>query len=110
MKQYVIDQLQPQDYQALKDYLDQHLKPSGVDGVYSLFLEADMLSDRQRRHTDCQPHYVAIELLPHSLVAELLVRTAARVRCECMGYADAPQRAWLMDVMDALVAKLEIKA
>ena len=110
MKQYVIDQLQAKDYEALKAYLDQHLKPAGVAGLYSLFVEAALLADRQRRHATCQPHYFAIELLPHSLVAEFLVRTAAQVRCDCMGYADERQRNWLIDTVDAILAKLDINA
>ncbi len=108
MKQYVIDELRYKDYEALQTYFQTHFSSSGLEGLYWIPLDAAMLSETQRSHVECQPHYFAVELEPERLSCELLVRTAARIRCNCIAYADERQRAWLMQVIDAVMEKLAI--
>ena len=108
MKQYVIDELRYQDFEALQQYFQSHFSPSGLDGLYWIPLETDVLSATQRSHADCHPHYFSVELEPGRLSCELLVRTAARVRCDCIAYADDRQRDWLLKVIDAILEKLKI--
>ena len=108
MKQYLIDELRREDYEALQTYFQDHFTPSGLEGLYWLPLEADLLAATQQAHTQCQPHYFAVELQPGRLACELLVRTPARVRCDCIAYADRRQREWLMQVIDAVLEKLTI--
>ncbi len=108
MKQYVIDELRYADYEALQQYFQSHFSPSGLDGLYWIPVDADILSDIQRSHADCHPHYFAVELQPERLSCEFLVRTAARVRCNCIAYADQRQREWLLQVIDAVLEKLAI--
>ena len=108
MKQYVIDELRYQDYEALQKYFRTHFSTSGVEGLFWIPLDAELLSDTQHSHAACHPHYFAVELEPERLSCELLVRTAARVRCNCIAYADDRQRAWLLQVIDAVMEKLAI--
>ena len=108
MKQYVIDELRYQDYEALQQYFQSHFSSSGLEGLYWIPLDKDILSDTQRSHADCHPHYFAVELEPGRLSCELLIRTASRVRCNCIVYADDCQREWLFKVIDAVLEKLAI--
>ncbi len=108
MKQYVIDEIRPQDYQKVKKYLDETLGDSGVDGVYWLPVEEEMLSAAQTAHRSCAPFYMALELEEGRLSGEFLVRTKSRVRCDCIRYADVRQREWLIRTVDAIFEKLEI--
>jgi hypothetical protein len=108
MKQYVIDEIRLQDYGKIKAYLDDTLENAGIDGLYWLPLEADLLSGVQRAHTECAPFYMALELGEDRLAGELLVRTRRRVRCDCIHYADKRQRNWLIETMDAIFEKLEM--
>ncbi len=108
MKQYVIDELRYQDFEALQQYLQSRFSTSGLDGLYWIPLETDILSATQRSHADCHPHYFAVELEPERLSCELLVRTAARVRCDCIAYADERQREWFLNAIDAILEKLAI--
>ena len=108
MKQYVIDELRPQDYETVKAYLDEHLGDSGVDGLYWLPLDEALLSGLQQAHQGCAPFFMALELGPDRLAGELLVRTRGRVRCDCIRYADERQRNWLIQTVDAMFAKLDI--
>ncbi len=108
MKQYVIDELRYKDYEALQHYFQSHFTASGLEGLYWIPLDADILSDTQRAHADCHPHYFAVELEPERFSCELLVRTASRVRCNCIAYADDRQREWLLQVIDAVLEKLAI--
>jgi hypothetical protein len=109
MKQFVIDELRPGDYEKLKTYLDDTFGAGSIDGLYWLRMAKAVLSERQSEHKACQPFYLAIDLELNRVVIELLVRTKSRVRCACMAYATEKQCTWLMRQMDAIFAKLGIK-
>jgi hypothetical protein len=108
MKQYVIDEIRPQEHHKIKQYLDATYGPVEVGGIYWVPLAEEVLTDIQREHTDCQPLFFAIDLEEKRLSLELLVRTRNRIRCNCIGYASREQRIWIMEVMDAIFEKLGI--
>ena len=108
MKQYLIDELRPEDHHKVKQYLDEHYGPVEIGGIYWIPLAAEVLTETQQQHADCQPFYVAVELQEDQLALELLVRTKHRVRCACIGYADANQRIWVMGLVDAIFKRLDI--
>ena len=108
MKQYVIDELRPDDHQKLKQYLDAHYAAPGFEDLYWFRLDEALVEDEQKSHTDCRPHYFALELLFDRLICELLVRTNQRVKCTCIQYASERQRNWLVQAIDAIFQKLEI--
>ena len=108
MKQYVIDELRPDDYQKLKAYLDENFNSSNIDEIYWIPLEQENLTDIQAGHTECQPFYFAIELNPDILACELLIRTKSRVRCDCITYATEKQLSWLVRFVDGMLNRLEI--
>jgi len=109
MKSYVIDELRREDYNKIKIYADEKLGPSGVSGIYWIPLVPDILSDIQTAHEQCRPFYFAVDLEPHQIACELLVRTKSRVRCSCINYATEKQRNWLIRFIDGIFDKLEIK-
>jgi len=108
MKQYVIDEIRLQDYGKIKAYLDDTLDQSGMEGLYWLPVDASILSEVQKAHTECAPFFMALELGEDRLAGELLIRTRKRVRCDCIHYADNRQRDWLIRTVDAIFEKLEI--
>jgi hypothetical protein len=108
MKQYVIDELRPADYEKLKSSLDERFGPPDLGGVYWIPLEQKHLSDTQSSHGDCQPFYFAVELQERSMACELLVRTRERVRCSCIAYATRPQRNWVIQMLDDILDELNI--
>ena len=110
MRQYTIDQLSAADHAGLQQHLVRHFPGPGMEGLYWVPLEPDLLAAPQRAHPACQPFYFARELLPDRLVCELLVRTRQRVRCDCVAYADRRQREWLMALIDDLLATLGVNA
>jgi hypothetical protein len=79
-----------------------------VEGIYWLILESDQLNADQQAHPDCGEFYVAVELEGDRLVCELLVRSAQRIRCSCIQYADAEQSRWVIGIIDAILDKLDI--
>ena len=109
MKQYVIDQLRPADYEAVKAYLDKHYRSTGMPGIYWIPLAQNILTDVQAEHTECQPFYFAVDLDQNSMASELLIRTKNKIRCSCMDYADERQRNWIIQLADAIFDKLDIK-
>ena len=108
MKQYVIDEIRPQDYKEIKSYLDSNFGEPELGNLYWLPLNKEVLTPVQASHESCQPFVVALELEPAKLTCELLIRTRQRVRCDCIGYATEGQRNWIVDSIDAVFEKLGI--
>jgi hypothetical protein len=108
MKQYVIDEIRPQDYEKIKAYLDGTFGETDLGGLYWVPVDETLLSEVQKAHTTCAPFFMALELGPDRLAGELLVRTRSRVRCDCIHYADARQRDWLVRTVDAIFDELDI--
>lgn len=109
MKQYVIDELRPEDHHRVEQYLDENYGPAEMGGIYWIPLAAEVLTEIQQQHADCQPFYVAVDLQKDQLALELLVRTKHRIRCACIGYAAEEQRNWMIDLVDAIFKHLDIK-
>jgi hypothetical protein len=110
MKQYVVDELRPDDHRMLKAHLDENLGQAGLDGLYWKPIDNTLLTDIQEAHAQCAPFYVALVLTPESLSCELLVRTRNRIRCDCMAYATTEQRNWLVGWLDDVFNDLGIIA
>ena len=110
MKQYVIDELRPADYEKLKEFFHDHFDNSSVNSIYWLPVEPGLLTSEQSEHTDCHPLCFAIDLESSQITFELLLRSRNRMRCSCMGYATDTQRNWLIRYADAILEQLEIKA
>ncbi len=109
MKQFVIDELRPKDYETIKAYMDENFNSSNVGGIYWLQLDQNILTEVQKEHAECQPFYFAVDLEQNLIAFELLVRTKNRIRCNCMGYATEKQRNWLIGFADSIFDKLKIK-
>ena len=109
MKQYLIDELRPNEHEKIKRYLDEKYAATVFDGLYWVPLEQTQYTKVQTEHTECQPYYVALNLEQSFLACELLVRTKNRLRCACMGYASEKQRNWLFRLVDDMFDQLKIK-
>jgi hypothetical protein len=109
MKQYLIDELRPDEHLKIKKYLDEKYATTVFNGLHWIQLEQTQYTKIQTEHTECQPFYVALNLEPSLLTCELLVRTQNRLRCACMGYATEKQRNWLFRLVDDMFDQLKIK-
>ena len=109
MKQYLIDGLRLKDNEKLKAYLDQCLKSSCLGGVYWLEIDSTLLTPIQQEHETCHPHVFALTLEETYLSCEFLVRIEKKIKCDCMAYATREQRDWLIDQVDAILEKLDIR-
>jgi hypothetical protein len=109
MKQYVIDQFSPEDYNKIKDYFDKHFSSSGIEGIYWIPINDDLLTDVQKEHKDCSPFFFAIEIVLNKMSCEFLVRTKKRLRCDCIQHATEAQRNWLIEFADSIFDRLKIK-
>jgi len=108
MKQYVVDELRPLDYRVIKSYLDEKLGSSGIEGLYKLPVDPEILTDVQLDHIKCQPYYFAIDLEPNRIACELLVRSDQKMRCSCIGYATENQHNWLIQLTEIMLDHLKI--
>ncbi len=108
MKQYVIDELRPQDQEKIKVYLDEYFGPADMGDIYWIPLDPDLYDQKQSSHEECHPLYFAVQLSLASFVVELLVRTKNSIRCDCIQYATKDQLLWLISSVDAIFEKLDI--
>ena len=108
MKQYVIDELRPQDHEKIKEYMDEHFGPADMGSIYWIPVDPDLYDATQKAHDECSPFYFVVQLSATSFVAELLVRTKNRIRCDCIQYATRDQFFWLIRFVDAIFERLEI--
>jgi hypothetical protein len=108
MKQYVIDELRPQDYETIKTYMDEHFGPADLGDMYWIPLDPGLYDVNQQSHDECSPFYFTVQLISASLVVELLVRTKNTIRCDCIQYATQEQFFWLIQSVDAIFERLEI--
>ncbi|MFO7962691.1 MAG: hypothetical protein R6U50_02105 [Desulfobacterales bacterium] len=108
MKQYVIDELRPGEYDKIKSYLDEAFGKSAVDDVYWVPLDKEFLTEEQLLHNECGPHCFAVVLEENLVACEFLIRTKNRIRCNCMGYADEKQQTAIIRFADNLFRKLNI--
>lgn len=110
MKQYVVDQLRPTDYEKLKGYMDNAYGENRMmEGVWWIPLDPEHENAVQREHPQCSPFVFAVELSPDKLACELLIRTLNRMRCDCMGYADDVQTLVIIRFLDRILDELSIK-
>jgi len=109
MKQYVVDELRPTDYRKLKQYFDDTFGAAEMGGVYWIRLDSEILTENQVAHSECHPFFAAVDLATERLACELLIRTQNRVRCSCMAYANETQRNWLIQLIDDIFDRLELK-
>ena len=82
--------------------MDRNYGPSGMDGIYWIELDQEILSDIQKDHKECRPFYIAVDLEPDKMSCELLIRTRNKIRCRCIHYATEAQRNWIIQRIDAI--------
>ena len=110
MKQYIIDELRPGEYEKIETYLNENVEHSKMAGIYWIQLDENILTDIQAEHKECQPFYFAINIKSERVSCELLVRSRSIIRCNCISYATEAQRNWIIQFVDSILTKLEIIA
>ncbi len=110
MRQILIDDLSREEWAVVDNFLKRNARPGPMYGLYWLLLPENLLAGSQQEHPDCGPFCFGIELGEASVAFELLVRSQAKLHCDCIAYATPAQRAFLLAFVDRLVAEEMIKA
>ncbi len=109
MKQYVIDQLRESDYHQIKEYLGTNADATSLEGIYWVNLPLGLYSAVQSEHSQCQPHYFAVNLTWNDVAFELLIRSRQVIRCNCIAHATEEQRDYIIRFADRMLDELRIK-
>jgi len=109
MRQYLLDEISRDDLPRVRDYLNEHAKPSRLGDVWWVDLQEDLLSPLQFEHRDCRPYRFAVEVGDHFVRFELLIRSEQTMRCPCIGYATRSQREFILGFADRLVETLNLR-
>ncbi len=105
MRQLLINELNKDETQKIKAFLDANSRLGAVDGLYWLLIPEELLGAAQAGHEDCGPFALAVETGDDFVSFELLVRSESNLHCSCTSYATPSQRDFLLSFMDRLVAE-----
>lgn len=108
MKQFVVDQLHPQETEKIRDALTGLFGEPAFDGVFWVPLDPEIMNPVQREHAGCHPLVFAVDVGEDRVSAELLIRTLSRMRCDCMGMADERQILFILDFFDRILREAGI--
>ena len=109
MRQYVLDEIARGDLPRIREYLGEHAQASGLEDVWWVNFNEDLLSPLQFEHQDCRPFRFAVEVGDGLVRFEFLVRSEKTMRCPCIGYATRQQRDFIMAFADQLVEQLNLR-
>ena len=110
MRQVLINELNTDEAQKAREFLEDTCRAGAVEGLYWLPIPQGLLGEAQAGHEACGPFAFAVELGDDFVSFELLVRSESNLHCSCTCYATADQRNFLLAVMDRLVSSQGIRA
>jgi len=110
MRSYLIEDFYPEHQAKVLDRLKDKGLSGPLDGIFYLPVPEELLTDVQREHAgECGPHIFVLEAVDEStLKLELLVRAQKKLRCECVVYATAQQREYILGFLDDFIRQLDI--
>ncbi len=103
MRQFVVDDLSPMERDNIDSYLKRNLKTGPMVGLYWIVLPEAILTETQKKHTDCGPFYFGVEVKKDSVCFELLVRSNVHLHCDCIAHATPDQRQYVLDFLDTML-------
>jgi hypothetical protein len=109
MRQYLLDEIARKDIPRVREYLNRHAQAAGLEDIWWVDLQEDLLSPDQFSHRDCQPFRFAVELGQNFVRFEFLIRSLQTMRCSCIGYATRQQRDFILAFADRLVEDLALR-
>jgi len=109
MRQYLLDEISRGDILRIRDYLNDHALAAGLEDIWWVDLNEDLLSPDQFEHRDCRPFRFAVELGQNFVRFEFLIRSQQTMRCACIGYATRQQRDFILAFADRLVDDLALR-
>jgi hypothetical protein len=109
MRQYQLDEIARNDIPRVREYLDEHAIAAGVEDIWWVDLQEDLLSPEQFSHPDCRPFRFAVEVGDNFVRFEFLIRSRETMRCACIGYATRVQRDFILAFADRLVEELALR-
>ena len=109
MKSYYVDEISASDLDKITGYLNENAVESGMERLFWIEIPSENLTEFQAEHSDCGPHRFAIETGDTWIRAEFFVRTSVKFRCDCNGYCNENQKKFIMDYIDNMIEKLDIR-
>ena len=109
MKSYYIDEISTSDLDKINRYLYNNAIESGMQKLFWIEIPSDCLTGLQLEHSECKPHRFAIETGDTWIRAEFFVRTSVKFRCDCNGYCNENQKEFIMNYIDNMISKLNIR-
>jgi hypothetical protein len=109
MRYYFVDEISPSDMERVHSFLKEKASASPMEGLLWVSIPKDRLSHVQIAHSDCQPHFFAIELGTDWLKAEMFIRGQDNVRCTCSTYATSEQHDYIIHYVQDMIDTLDIQ-
>jgi len=110
MRYLMIDDLSREERVVVENFLRRNATPGPIDNLFWLRVPDELLEAIQREHQGCGPFFFGIELQDESVAFELLVRSQTTLHCQCIAYASAAQRAFMLAFVDRLTTEERLRA
>jgi hypothetical protein len=105
----MIDELASDDVKRLAVSLEKKGLLGSMEGLFWIHVPEELLDAEQLEHLPrCGPYGMAVEVGGDWVRMELLVRARNQLRCSCIRYASAEQRAFAIDFLDNALKQLDI--
>jgi len=109
MRSYLIDEISLADLEKIAEFLRLKATQSGLGKIFWVSLPPHLLSPKQARHPQCQPHVFAAELGATWIKLEFFVRSMNGVGWECQDYCTREQEQFILDWAQELVRHLRVE-
>ncbi len=109
MKSYFVDEIEASDMVLIDNYLASNGRAAGVNKLFWIELPEELIGTLQSTHSACSPYRFAVETGDSWVKAELFIRTSNSISCECSGYANENQRAYIIKYIDTMILDLGIR-
>jgi len=109
VRSYIIEEMKPEYIESLVHYLEQKGYKCPLKDIYWFDVPEELLTARQKRHLpSCGPYIFSLEIGKTWVKLELLVRAQNIIRCNCITYATAKQRKYIIEYLDNILKSLDI--
>ena len=109
MKSYLIDEIEVDDLQRIRQFLSEKAISSGLDTLFWVKVSSSLLTPLQQEHLPCQPHVFAVETGQRHVRAELYLRTLRDMRCPCQDYCTPQQARFIIEWVNEMLKDLSIR-
>jgi hypothetical protein len=109
LKYYFIDEITASDIEKIEAFLKRNTVSSCLDKVFWIDVPDNLLTKEQLGHKKQKPYVFSVELGKDCLKAELFLRSLGDFKGIYQKYCTLSQRDFILEYIEGMIAKLNIR-